>query len=136
MKLQDRINLPEKAPQKPAPHLKLHDSVQYHAIERIEALGYGHLASCLQARVQMGIEKYGEAVYSFNGRNPLVDLAQEQLDSLVYAAQAVEEGTLPPAMFDKVCHLAQEVLTYTKVSLAGEKHPSEGSGLPDPGNLN
>ena len=45
----------------------------------------------MEARRQHGIEKYGQPVQPYNGRDPLIDLYQELLDACVYIRQAIEE---------------------------------------------
>ena len=42
-------------------------------------------------RNKFGIDKYGEPLMSFNGRNALVDAYQEVLDLAVYLRQQIEE---------------------------------------------
>jgi len=46
----------------------------------------------MEDRDQYGFEKYGMHITAFNGRNSLVDLIQEKLDSLVYAQNCIDEG--------------------------------------------
>jgi hypothetical protein len=46
----------------------------------------------MEDRDQFGFEKYGMHITPFNGRNSLVDLIQEKLDSLVYAQNCIDEG--------------------------------------------
>ncbi len=45
----------------------------------------------LEMRRRMGIQKYGVALKTFNGRKPLVDAYQEALDLCVYLRQALSE---------------------------------------------
>ncbi len=45
----------------------------------------------LQDRREAGIRKYGQEVLTHNGRDPLIDLYQEQIDALVYTRQLLEE---------------------------------------------
>lgn len=45
----------------------------------------------MEDRRKMGIEKYGTPVQVDNGRDPLVDLYQELLDSCVYIRQEIEQ---------------------------------------------
>ncbi len=42
-------------------------------------------------RKAFGLQKYGRMLQAFNGRNPLVDSLQEQLDDIVYTKQAMIE---------------------------------------------
>jgi hypothetical protein len=47
----------------------------------------------IQARVQLGIERYGTVLRTGNGRDALWDLYQEQIDALMYTRQRIlEEG--------------------------------------------
>lgn len=48
----------------------------------------------LQARAEMGYEKYGTKLRCRNGRNALLDAYQEALDLAMYLRQALEEQTL------------------------------------------
>lgn len=45
----------------------------------------------IEARADLGTEKYGEALRAFNGRDALVDAYQEVLDAWVYLRQNREE---------------------------------------------
>lgn len=45
----------------------------------------------IEARVELGRQRYGERLRSHNGRNALWDAYQEQLDSLLYLRQAMDE---------------------------------------------
>lgn len=45
----------------------------------------------MEERRQMGIQKYGQPVQPYNGRDPLIDAYQEALDLCVYLRQAIEE---------------------------------------------
>lgn len=46
------------------------------------------LSDALRERAKIGKEKYGDYLRIHNGRNPLVDYLQEQLDAIMYASQA------------------------------------------------
>ena len=46
----------------------------------------------MEARRNMGIDKYGTPLQAFNGRDALVDLYQELLDSVVYIKQKILEN--------------------------------------------
>lgn len=51
------------------------------------------IASDLRERDRIGRETYGVSLMSHNGREPLVDLYEELLDSLVYSVQHdIESG--------------------------------------------
>jgi len=45
----------------------------------------------MEARRQMGIEKYGTPLQTFNGRDAMVDAYQELLDLCVYFKQKLME---------------------------------------------
>ena len=45
----------------------------------------------LNARSDMGEKKYGTPLRTFNGRNAMMDLYQELLDSVMYAKQVLME---------------------------------------------
>lgn len=45
----------------------------------------------LKARSDMGEKKYGTPLRTFNGRNAMMDLYQELLDSVMYAKQVLME---------------------------------------------
>jgi hypothetical protein len=51
-----------------------------------------HLFEDAEERNRLGTEKYGTPLQSGNGRNPLIDAYQEDLDLMVYLRQAIEEG--------------------------------------------
>jgi hypothetical protein len=38
----------------------------------------------IEERKRIGIERYGDSVRPFNGRDPLIDLYQELMDSVIY----------------------------------------------------
>jgi hypothetical protein len=58
-------------------------------------LGADALADLGEARDLFGRSKYGVALSTENGRNPLVDALQELLDAIVYTRQAYEEASGP-----------------------------------------
>lgn len=45
----------------------------------------------LEARIEMGKQRYGERLTTFNGRDALLDAYQEVLDLAVYLRQELEE---------------------------------------------
>jgi len=57
--------------------------------------------SDLQARAELGREKYGMYLQTFNGRDTLMDAYQEALDLCMYLRQAIAEretaAQQPPA---------------------------------------
>lgn len=59
--------------------------------ERLEP-GIDVIRSMVLLKCEEGEEKYGTRLHTFNGRDPLVDLAQELVDGLQYAHQARMEA--------------------------------------------
>lgn len=49
------------------------------------------MAADIQARKQVGLERYGTLLQAFNGRDALLDAYQEALDLCVYLRQVLEE---------------------------------------------
>lgn len=49
--------------------------------------GRAALGADLEARAQLGLQRYGTPLMTHNGRMPLADLYQELLDALMYLAQ-------------------------------------------------
>jgi len=45
----------------------------------------------INERVQLGLNKYGTKLMTFNGRNALVDLYQELIDATMYIKQLLME---------------------------------------------
>ncbi len=45
----------------------------------------------MENREKLGIDRYGEPVQTFNGRDSLLDAYEEQLDKIVYLKQHMEE---------------------------------------------
>lgn len=56
-----------------------------------------HLKRYFEERTELGEEKYGEPLSTFNGRNPAVDAFEELADEIQYRAQELIEflGSLP-----------------------------------------
>ncbi len=53
------------------------------------------IVSDMQARKQLGLERYGSLLQAHNGRDALLDLYEELEDAVVYAKQVqVERGTV------------------------------------------
>jgi hypothetical protein len=48
----------------------------------------------LEARTQLGVVRYGDALHTHNGRDPVRDLREEILDAVQYLAQAIAEGRI------------------------------------------
>lgn len=62
------------------------------------------LLQAIRERDSMGTMKYGVALHSHNGRDPKIDLLQELLDAIAYAAQcAMEHEHMEP---DRVAYRA------------------------------
>jgi len=61
------------------------------------------LYSVTMARQVLGKKKYGTVLQAFNGRNPVQDAVEENLDHLAYVEQVSQEGRLPQI----VCTLLQ-----------------------------
>lgn len=51
----------------------------------------GRMCFDVEERRQLGIRRYGKALQAHNGRDVLLDLYEEVLDALAYAATALEE---------------------------------------------
>jgi hypothetical protein len=45
----------------------------------------------IQARIEMGLQKYGTKLQAFNDRDPLWDAYQEAIDLVMYLRQAILE---------------------------------------------
>jgi len=67
------------------------------------------LLSDLDERVQLGLEKYKTYLLTFNGRSAKVDLYQELLDAIFYAAQDEAEGGYTRFLLDELIYLAGTV---------------------------
>lgn len=59
----------------------------------------------IRHRDRVGAAKYGTSLQAFNGRNPLVDMIEEQLDGAHYGEQALEEWEAMRAVFTAACAL-------------------------------
>lgn len=57
-------------------------------LEVITKADLSYAIAAIEARKQMGIEKYGTILQRGNGRNPIADACQELTDALAYFAQA------------------------------------------------
>jgi hypothetical protein len=53
------------------------------------------VADDLMKRLQVGIERYGQPLQAFNGRDAKLDLYEELLDAVVYARQVQAEADDP-----------------------------------------
>jgi len=45
----------------------------------------------MKERMEVGLDRYGEYLKKFNGRDALVDIYQELIDGVVYIRQVIEE---------------------------------------------
>lgn len=61
----------------------------------------------LDARLQIGIQRYGQPLQAWNGRNALRDAYEEILDLAVYTRQALYEHENRPATID-AAHLERQ----------------------------
>lgn len=61
-----------------------------------------HAMAALSARAMHGERKYGVQLHTHNGRDALVDAAEEMMDGFMYICQAIMErdGRLPPRWFE------------------------------------
>jgi hypothetical protein len=64
------------------------------------------LLADLDERVQLGLTKYRTYLLTFNGRNAKIDLYQELLDSIFYAAQMEAEEGYARFILDTLINLA------------------------------
>lgn len=66
------------------------------------------LKALIDERTRLGVQKYGQALHTHNGREPLIDALQESLDMTQYITQALLEayeskyGRLPTV--EEVCY--------------------------------
>ena len=56
----------------------------------------------LEARTQLGVVRYGDALHTYNGRDPVRDLREEILDAVQYLAQAIAEGRIHGDQADRI----------------------------------
>lgn len=55
----------------------------------------GSVWDLLESRTALGIQRYGQALHSYNGRDALQDCLEEVIDAIQYAAQMSMEGRDP-----------------------------------------
>lgn len=67
----------------------MHDLV---AADLTVLAGGAAAAAALARRKQVGLERYGQMLQAFNGRDAARDAREEVLDLLVYLRQVIEEG--------------------------------------------
>jgi hypothetical protein len=58
-------------------------------LDSLRAVTSPALFAELEARVELGVRKYGTRLKTFNGRDVLLDCRQEALDGIMYSQQAV-----------------------------------------------
>lgn len=85
----------------------------------------------LQNRRQFGVEKYGQPLMPFNGRDPIQDWYEEMLDGILYAKQFLTENreipTLSKEEWGTVVRLLGEIGADTEQGgyETPEEHPAE-----------
>jgi hypothetical protein len=57
------------------------------------------VAEAIEARALAGVERYGVALHTHNGRDSVRDLREELLDALQYLAQAHTEGRISTPLY-------------------------------------
>lgn len=66
--------------------------VTRHAEPRMGEDTYARVIADIQARKEIGLQRYGTLLQAFNGRDALLDAYQEALDLCQYLRQVKEEG--------------------------------------------
>lgn len=79
----------------------------------------------LEARLQLGIQRYGQPLQAFNGRNSLRDAYEEVLDLAVYLRTALYEQEHPQEEQEPVTEddLTTEVISIVSEALGGSIAP-------------
>lgn len=107
----------------PLPQASDREDIQSIVIREIQRYGLPcrpDVIEDIQARRQLGIERYGTALQPFNGRSALLDLYQECLDGTMYARQALEElGGMEPRDLDREKRREWQILYRTYQDLLG-----------------
>jgi len=70
----------------------------------------GWITQAVEARTRVGVERYGDALHTHNGRNSVRDLTDEILDALQYLAQASMEGRISSPVYVPALAALVEVL--------------------------
>jgi hypothetical protein len=83
--------------------------VAVRAAEVLRNFGYDKIAEDIEARIRLGEKKYGTRLKSHNGRDAVLDLYQELLDSLNYAMQCDIEGIDNGNLFDRIANITIDV---------------------------
>lgn len=68
----------------------------------------------MKARKELGIERYGVALQSFNGRNALQDAYEEQLDQIIYTKQWMIEKEVLKKELQKLIEETLNITIYDK----------------------
>jgi hypothetical protein len=82
------------------------------------------VAEALEDRRRVGLERYGSLLQAHNGRDVLRDLAEELLDAIVYARQAMVEGITLRSIWDvepQLWEMARIVLE-ARAAQGGSQH--------------
>lgn len=67
------------------------------------------LVADIEARKQIGIERYGTVLQAFNGRDALMDAYQESLDLCMYLRQAWAEGSYVAVTYENALRVALHI---------------------------
>ena len=78
------------------------------------------IAQALDARARVGVERYGTALHTHNGRDAIQDLTEELLDALQYLAQARLEGRVSMPIYLPCLAALCAVLATIKASQGGD----------------
>ena len=57
------------------------------------------IVEAIEARALAGVERYGVALHTHNGRDAIQDLREELLDAMQYLAQAHAEGRISAPVY-------------------------------------
>jgi|SRR5208282_1897984 len=91
--------------------------VAVEAAEELRVRGLHEIAEDIEARILLGERKYGSRLKTHNGRDALLDLMQECLDSINYAKQVQLEGLDTGGLFEKAVEIT--VLVKQKIDERG-----------------
>lgn len=68
------------------------------------------ITEAIEARTLAGVERYGVALHTHNGRDSVLDLREELLDALQYLAQAHAEGRISTPLYVPTLAALVEIL--------------------------
>lgn len=91
--------LKQREGDQPLPHAGSEDATRV-MLAMMRHLWEGSLESALtfvEDRVQVGIERYGQTLHTFDGRDAIRDLDEELADAITYMVKAILEGHEIPA---------------------------------------